>query len=103
MKHLTLVVHAGLEQATTDLLRSIEGIDGFTMTPVEGHGAQAQFDPVLSSRDRVVGYVPRLRIDMLLTESQLGTVLAAFQVPKPGINIQQGVYWVTDVVDQGRF
>ena len=30
MKHLVLITHAGLKQATTDLLRSLDDVEEFT-------------------------------------------------------------------------
>ncbi len=101
MKHLVLIIHAGLKQATTDLLRSLDDIEEFTFTYIEGHGTQSEDDPELSNRDRVVGYIPRLRVDMLLDDSKVEPVLAAFRKDKN--NSKQNLYWVTEVKEQGRF
>lgn len=105
MKHLVLIIHAGLKQSTTDLLRSLDDVEEFTFTDVEGHGSQSESDSDLSDRDKVVGYIPRLRVDMLLDDSKVEPVLAAFKKDKTNqdSNSKQNLYWVTDVKEQGRF
>ena len=105
MKHLVLITHAGLKQATTDLLRSLDDVEEFTFTDIEGHGTQSEDDPELSNRDRVVGYIPRLRVDMLLDDSKVEPVIAAFRKDKNNENSSsnQSFYWVTEVKEQGRF
>ena len=66
MKKLTLIVHADVEQALADMLRGLKQVSGFTFTRVEGHGAQDERDALLSARDRVVGYTPHVRVEILL-------------------------------------
>ncbi len=100
MKNLTIVVHAGVQQALADSLRGLEQVEGFTFSHVEGHSHHSEEDPFLSARDKVVGYVPRVRVDVLLADSDVDTVLTALtgQSHLSG----QGVYWVTAVEGQGR-
>lgn len=95
--------HADLKQATTDLLRTIGKIESFTLAEVQGHGTQTESAPALSIRDKVVGYVPQLRVDMLLDAAQVDSVLAAFQGRDRGLSIQHGTYWVTTVERHGLF
>jgi nitrogen regulatory protein P-II 1 len=100
-KNLTLVVHADVQQALADALRSLQAVAGFTFTHVEGHGPQSHHDTTLSARDLVVGYVPRVRVDVLLDDDMVGKVLAA--LGQLGIGVAGGgVYWVTPVDDFGR-
>ena len=56
MKQLTLIIRANAQQDVTDHLRMLEQVQGFTLSHVEGHGAQSEDDPFLSARDKVVGY-----------------------------------------------
>ena len=100
MKNLTLIVHADSQQNLADLLRSHTSVTGFTFTHVEGHGAQDERDAFLSPRDRVVGYVPHVRVDILLTDTDVKPVLALLRMT-PDI-AANGVYWVTPIDDQGR-
>ena len=101
MKNLTLIVHANVQQALADALRSIMQASGFTFTPVEGHGAQDGRDPTLSARDRVVGYTPQVRVDILLEDGDVDVVLQALRAAECGL-AGRGIYWVTPVEQRGR-
>lgn len=101
MKHLTLIIHTNLQQDLSDQLRNMEPVSGFTFCQVEGHGAQVESDPFLSARDKVVGYTPRVRVDILLEEKDVDSVLEALRSSINGIE-DQGIYWVTAVEQSGR-
>jgi len=102
MKHLIVVAHAGVQQDLGDRLRSLEHVKGFTFTHTEGHGSHdVEQDPFLSTRDKVVGYVPRIRVDILLDDADVDPVITALRDPAYGI-AGQGVYWVTSVDQNGR-
>ena len=101
MKHLTLIVHADVKQALADTLRGLKVVQGFTFTPVEGHGAHSGEDAFLRARDRVVGYVPHVRVDLLLEDRDVETVLKALHASDCGV-AGRGVYWVTHLERQGQ-
>ena len=101
MKILVLIVHSNNQQDLADLLRGLSQIQGFTFSHVEGHGVQEAHDPFLSARDKVVGYVPRVRVDILLEGSHVDGVLAAIRAISKG-DSELGVFWVNDVKDSGR-
>ena len=101
MKNLTLIVHAEVKQALADTLRGLKVVQGFTFTPVEGHGAHNGEDALLSARDRVVGYVPHVRVDLLLEDGDVETVLKALHASDCGV-AGRGVYWVTHLERQGQ-
>ena len=96
MKNLTLIVHADIEQALADTLRSLKQVSGFTFIHVEGHGPQDERDPTLSARDRVVGYTPHVRVDILLEDVNVDEVLHALRAANCGL-AGRGIYWVTPV------
>ncbi len=96
MKHLVLIIHDDLKLDTADLLHNIEGIQGFTFSNVEGHGLQSEQDTFLSDRDKVVGYTPRVRVDILLEDKDVAPVLTALRKSNIGLN-KQGIYWITTV------
>jgi nitrogen regulatory protein P-II 1 len=100
MKNLTLIVHAGVQQALADTLRGLKQVTGFTFTAVEGHGPQDGGDASLSARDQVVGYVPHVRVDILLEDRAVETVLKTLQSSSLGL-AGRGVYWVTALERQG--
>lgn len=101
MKHLTLIVHTNIQQDLSDQLRSMEQITGFTFSKTEGHGVQVENDPFLSARDKVVGYTPRVRVDILLEDSDVDKVLDILRTSTLGLE-GQGIYWVTEVEENGR-
>ena len=100
MKILTLITHSDSQQTLADLLRSQSSVTGFTFTHVEGHGAQGERDAFLSPLDRVVGYVPHVRVDILLNDTEVADVLTALHKSSHGTG--RSVYWVTEVIQQGR-
>ena len=101
MKHLTLIVHTGVKQDLSDQLRCMEQISGFTFSSAEGHGVQVETDPFLSARDKVVGYTPRVRVDILLEDADVDMVLDTLRTSTPGIE-GQGIFWVTAIEKNGR-
>lgn len=101
MKHLAMVVHAHVQQDLADRLRGLGQVKGFTFSHVEGHSSQTDRDRTLSPRDKVVGYVPRVRVDILLEDPDVATVLESLRRPDCGI-AGNGVYWVTEVAQHGR-
>lgn len=100
MKNLMLIVHADLEQALADTLRSFEQVMGFTFTRVEGHGSQDEHDAALTARDRVVGYTPHVRVDILLNDEDVDDVLRTLRAADCGL-AGRGIYRVTEVEKQG--
>jgi nitrogen regulatory protein P-II 1 len=101
MKNLTMIIHADVEQMLADVLRGMDRIPGFTFTHVQGHGPQDESDPALSARDRVVGYTPHVRVDILLEDRDVDTVLERLRTLNGGM-AGRGIYWVSDVIHQGR-
>ena len=101
MKILTLIVHTNVQQELSDRLRSMDKVSGFTFTHVEGHGDDIEKDGFLSARDEVVGYIPRIRTDLLLEDSDVDNVLDSISDKKSAI-AGQGFYWVTPVEKGGH-
>ncbi|NOZ55024.1 MAG: DUF3240 domain-containing protein [Gammaproteobacteria bacterium] len=101
MKHLTLIVHTNIQQDLADQLRSMKQVPGFTFSHAEGHGVQVESDPFLSARDKVVGYTPRVRVDILLQDDDVASVLDTLRHKPDGIK-NHGIYWVTAVEQNGH-
>ncbi len=101
MKILTLIVHANAQQEVADQLRTLEQVSGFSFSHVEGHGVQVESDPFLSERDKVVGYTPRVRVDILLEDAAVSAVLETLRKAENSVT-RLGVYWVTPVEQGGR-
>ena len=100
MKMLTLIVYADVKQVLADTLRGLKQVQGFTFTYVEGHGAQDGGDSALSARDHVVGYVPQVRVDIVLEDKDVADVLANLRNSQCGLS-GRGSYWITAVEKKG--
>ena len=101
MKHLSLIIHTNVQQDMTDQLRSIEQVSGFTFSLAEGHGVEVDNDDFLSARDKVVGHTPRIRVDILLEDDDVYSVLDTLRSTTDGVE-GHGIYWVTAVEQNGR-
>ena len=101
MKKLVLIVNSSVYQAVTDHLRAL-GVSGFTVSHIEGHGPHTGDDQFLSARDRVVGFVPRVRVVIVLAAEQVTNVLDALCGPDAGL-AGHGAYWVSSVERFGQF
>jgi len=101
VKILTLIVHANTQQELGDQLRTLSEVSGFTFSHVEGHGAQVERDPFLSARDKVVGYTPRVRVDILLDDADVSAVLEALRQAENSVT-GDAVYWITPVEEGGH-
>ena len=101
MKNMTLIIHTDAQQDLTDQLRSLEQVSGFTFSHVEGHGIKQETDAFLSARDKVVGHTPRIRLDILLQEADIDSVLETLRSTSSYIE-GHGIYWVTPVERNGH-
>ncbi len=100
MKKLSMVVHSSLQQELADILRSLQ-LDCFMFSHIEEHSSQDEHDAFLSARDRVEGYVPKVRLDIILDDDRTGTILDEIRdskFPCSGKNI----YWITDLEKSGK-
>ncbi|PCI34431.1 MAG: hypothetical protein COB54_01190 [Alphaproteobacteria bacterium] len=101
MKNLIIIIHKNGQETLSDLLRTLDFVPGFTFTKVEGHSSHSERDHLLSARDKVVGYVPRVRVDILLENQDADRVLDAIRTSLNG-GLGGGVYWCVDVEKSGR-
>lgn len=102
MKTLTLIVHTDTQRLVADVLRAMPNIKEFLFTHIEGHGAHSEHDPLLSARDRVVGYTPHVRVDILLDDGDVDGVLDALRQPGARSLTGRGLYWVSVADRAGR-
>jgi len=80
MKCLTLIVHRSAKQDLVDRLRGAPEIHGFTVQPAEGHSERTGDNPFETTRDLVLGHVPRERVDILLQDDAVPSVVALLGV-----------------------
>ena len=102
MKHLTLIIRTSVQQDLADQLRSLEQVSGFTFSHAEGHGIQVESDPFLSARDKVVGYTPRVRVDIVLQKRDLDIVLNTLRDTSNNGVMKGAYYWVSPVEQEGH-
>ncbi|MCK5796055.1 MAG: DUF3240 family protein [Deltaproteobacteria bacterium] len=100
MKCLTLIVHQSAKQHLLDLLSSTPEVPGFTLVQAEGHTDHTGDNPFESIRDRVLGYVPRIRVDVLLEDDAVDPVLARLRDCESCMK-GRGIWWVTSVATHG--
>lgn len=100
MKNLTLIANADIKQALADTLRGLAQVKEFTFTQIESHSAQDEYDRTLSARDRVVGYTPQIRVDILLQDADVDAVLHLLRSANCGL-AGRGSYQVTAVEKHG--
>lgn len=100
MQRLTMIVHAALQQELADCLRSIEELKAFIFTHVEEHSSQLENDDLLSARDKVVGYVPQVKVDILVSQGTAQEVLEKIRKTHCSFH-GKGLYWISNVEDAG--
>jgi nitrogen regulatory protein P-II 1 len=101
MKVMTLIVRESAAQDLLDLLLCDDRISGFTTFPGHGHSCRTRDNPFETDADRVLGYVPRVKVEILLEDDAVEHVLERLQRCESCSG--QGVFWVTPVVESGAF
>ncbi len=100
MKKLSMVVHKSLQQTLADYLRS-QNLKTFMFTHIEEHSSHVEKDSSLSARDKVVGYVPQVRLDIILDEKDIKLLLEKtrnYDTTFKG----KGIYWITNIDEFGE-
>lgn len=102
MKNLSIIVHTDDEQELTNQLRSMKQVYGYSLYHIEGHGIETEQDAFLSARDKVVGYAPRVRADIVLKNEDLDSVIESLRNAKKSGDMQEAYFWVTNVEQNGH-
>ncbi len=100
MKCLTLIIHQAAKQDLIDLLRASDAVHGFTILNGEGHSKNTGQNPFETSRDRVMGYLPRVRVDVILEAAAVDPMIKALTTCDSCVS-GLGVWWVTPVERSG--
>ena len=100
MKCVTLIVHASAKSALTDFFHEIAEVRRFTMIDCEGYDENDLADPRISPGDRVVGYIPRVRIDLTVNDPDVTTVMTKLHATESQVS-GLGIYWITPIEDEG--
>lgn len=100
MKKFSMIIHSSQQQALADILRGLQ-LESFMFSHIEEHSSQDERDGFLSARDRVEGYVPKVRLDIILEDVRAATFIDEIRnsiFPCGGNNI----YWITDLEKAGK-
>jgi len=100
MKKFSMVVHESLQQTLSDYLRS-QNLQTFMFNHIEEHSSHVEKDSFLSSRDKVVGYVPQVRLDVILSEQDIKSLLENIRNSDCAFK-GKGFYWVMDIDEFGE-
>ena len=100
MKCVTLIVHASAKSALTDFFHEITEVRRFTMIDCEGYDENDLADPSISPGDRVVGYIPRVRIDLAVNDHDVQTVMNKLRAAESQV-VGRGVFWITTIEEEG--
>ncbi len=95
-----MVVHETQQQALADYLRSLQ-LDTFLFYHIEEHSSNMKNDLFLSARDKVVGYVPQVRVDVILNAEEMTMLLKNITDPRCDFK-GKGIYWVTNLEEFGK-
>ena len=73
------------------------GVNGMTTSEVQGFGRQAGHTEVYRGTEYQVDFVPKVRLDLVVDEQQVDTLLAAITDAARTGKIGDGKIWVTEV------
>ena len=100
MKCLSLVINESSKREIVELMRRLPEVDGYTIFHGEGHYS-GTIQPFESAHDEVLGYVPRIRIDVFLKEADVEKVINQIKTCA-SCTSRRGLYWTSTVDDLGE-
>jgi len=100
MKCLSLLVNQSTKREIVELLQTLPEVSAYTIFLGEGHyvGNKQPFD---SSLDEVLGFVPRIRIDLFLASQHLEQVVERIK-GCGACGQSKGLYWVSALDSMGE-
>ena len=101
MKCLSLVVNKTTKRDLVELLADMPEVSAYTVFHGEGHYI-GNTQPFESAQDEVMGFVPRIRIDLFLEDKDLDGVIRRIKECSPR-GTGRGLYWVSAVDSMGEF
>ncbi|MCP3914562.1 MAG: DUF3240 domain-containing protein [bacterium] len=101
MKLLTLYLPQQAQELLLDRLSTYSEVSGFTITECQGHSTRDQDTAAGAIRDRVVGYVPTVRIELILEAPAARDVVKRLR-EELGTEGRLATYSVVDVEEFGR-
>lgn len=100
MKCLSLLVNESTKEEIIEMLQEVEEVNAYTLFTGEGHTKDISINPFENAADEVMGYVPRIRIDLILPKEAVPKVIAKFKTCQSCTG-RRGIYWVSPVEEFG--
>ncbi len=101
MKRVEAVIRPAKLDEVKEALSEV-GIQGMTVSEVKGFGRTGGRREVYRGSAYVVDFVPKIKIDVVVTDDMVGTVLDAIQKAAQTGKIGDGKIFVSDVLEAVR-
>lgn len=99
MKCLSLIINESSKNEIVELMRRLSEVEAYTIFHGEGHYS-GNIQPFESAHDEVLGYVPRIRIDVFLKEEDVEKVIKQIKTCSVCTS-RRGLYWTSTVDNLG--
>ena len=96
MKLVTAIIKPFKLEDVKEALKAA-GVAGITVSEVQGFGRQGGHTEVYRGAEYQVDFVPKVRLDLVVDEQQVDTLLAAITDAARTGKIGDGKIWVTEV------
>ena len=96
MKLITAVIKPFKLDEVKEALKAA-GIQGMTVTEVQGFGRQSGHTEVYRGAEYTVDFVPKVKVELLADDGQADTLVATILTAAETGKIGDGKVWVTDV------
>lgn len=96
MKSMTIVVESGAGKEVLDRLRGAPEILSLTAQSVEVYSEGIGAGGLYSAVDRVLGFVPKVRLDLLVEDGDVAAVVARLSGSDALLG-GRGHWWITPV------
>ncbi|MGI8721692.1 MAG: P-II family nitrogen regulator [Geodermatophilaceae bacterium] len=80
----------------------LHGVEGLTVTEVQGYGRQRGHTEVYRGAEYQVDFVPKVKIEVLVSDERSTAVLDALVEAARTGQIGDGKVWITDIEDLAR-
>ncbi|WEN15562.1 P-II family nitrogen regulator [Rhodanobacter sp. AS-Z3] len=96
MKMITSIIRPYKLDEVRDALARV-GVSGITVTEVRGFGRQKGHTELYRGAEYVVDFLPKLKVEVVVTDELIDTVLEEIQQAARTGNVGDGKVFITDV------
>jgi nitrogen regulatory protein P-II 1 len=96
MKLITAIIKPFKAEDVKTALKKA-GVQGITLTEVQGFGRQAGHTEVYRGAEYTVDFIPKVRLDVVVEASEVESVITALSEAAHTGKIGDGKVWVTEV------